>query len=45
MSRSRLDDIRDHMESVGGRLYAGCVSGGFALAEHEQALLVLGPPQ
>ena len=45
MSRSRLDDIRDQVASVGGRLYAGCVSEGFALAEREQALLVIGPPR
>jgi type IV secretion system protein VirD4 len=40
-----LEDLQRWMAASGGRLYAGTVPGGLALAEREQALLVLGPPR
>jgi type IV secretion system protein VirD4 len=40
-----LEDLQDWLAASGGRLYAGAVPGGLALAEPEQALLVLGPPR
>ena len=45
MTRSRLSELRDHTALAGGRLYAGSVAGGLALADPEQALLVIGPPR
>ena len=40
-----IDDLQRWLAASGGRLYAGTTSGGLALAEPEQALLVLGPPR
>ncbi|HMC40420.1 MAG TPA: type IV secretory system conjugative DNA transfer family protein [Acidimicrobiales bacterium] len=40
-----LDDLQSWLGATGGRLYAGTVPGGLALAEPEQSLLVLGPPR
>ncbi len=40
-----LDDLQGWLGRSGGRFYAGTVRGGLALAEPQQALLVLGPPR
>lgn len=40
-----LTDLQEHLRRAGGRLYAGAVTGGLALADPQQALLVLGPPR
>lgn len=41
-----FDDLHDWLARTGARrLYAGSVAGGLAMAEPEQALLVLGPPR
>jgi type IV secretory pathway TraG/TraD family ATPase VirD4 len=42
---SRLSYLRDYLAAAGGRLYAGSVTGGLALADPEQSLLVIGPPR
>ncbi len=42
---SELDRLRRHLGAVGGRLYLGAAAGGLALADAEQAALVLGPPR
>jgi type IV secretory pathway TraG/TraD family ATPase VirD4 len=40
-----LDQLRRHLAAAGGRLYLGAAPGGVALADAEQAVLVLGPPR
>ena len=40
-----IDELQQWLARSGGRLYAGTAGGGLALAEPEQALLVLGPPR
>ncbi|HET6874227.1 MAG TPA: type IV secretory system conjugative DNA transfer family protein [Acidimicrobiales bacterium] len=40
-----LDDYQRQVAATGGRLYAGSVSRGLALAGPQQSLLVLGPPR
>jgi type IV secretion system protein VirD4 len=40
-----LQRLRSHLASAGGRLYLGATSAGLALAEPQQAVLVLGPPR
>jgi type IV secretion system protein VirD4 len=45
LASSQLDRLRDHLAAAGGRLYLGTTTTGLALAEPEQATLVLGPPR
>jgi type IV secretion system protein VirD4 len=40
-----LRNLREHLAATGGRLYIGATSRGIALADPQQALLVLGPPR
>ena len=40
-----LDHLQGWLAASGGRLYAGQVASGLALAEPQQSLLVLGPPR
>jgi type IV secretion system protein VirD4 len=40
-----LSELRKFSSREGGRLYAGAVRGGLALADPQHALLVLGPPR
>jgi type IV secretion system protein VirD4 len=40
-----LSQLREFSSYHGGRLYAGAVPGGVALADPQHALLVLGPPR
>jgi type IV secretion system protein VirD4 len=40
-----LEQLRRHLAGAGGRLYLGATEGGLALAEPQQAVLVLGPPR
>lgn len=42
---AELSRLRQHIHHAGGRLYAGAVPDGLALADPQQALLVLGPPR
>jgi type IV secretory pathway TraG/TraD family ATPase VirD4 len=41
----QLQQLRRHLAGAGGRLYLGATQGGLALADPEQAVLVLGPPR
>lgn len=43
--QAALEQLREFILHDGGRLYAGAVPGGLALADSQQALLVLGPPR
>src|SRR5579863_6232162 len=45
MTHSQLESLRAAMADAGGRLYLGSVEGGLALADPQQAVLVLGPPR
>ena len=45
MTQNQLESLRAATAGAGGRLYVGSVEGGLALAEPEQAVLVLGPPR
>lgn len=40
-----IEHLQQYTASSGGRLYAGAVGGGLALAEPQHGLLVLGPPR
>lgn len=40
-----LEPLRRYLRACGGRLYSGLLPGGLALADPQQALLVLGPPR
>jgi type IV secretory pathway TraG/TraD family ATPase VirD4 len=42
---SALRSLQNLTANSGGRLYVGTVPGGLALADPEQAVLVLGPPR
>jgi type IV secretion system protein VirD4 len=42
---SELCALKGHLAGAGGRLYGGWVTGGVALGDPQQALLVLGPPR
>jgi type IV secretory pathway TraG/TraD family ATPase VirD4 len=44
-AQPQLDQLRRHLAESGGRLYLGAAPGGMALADAEQAVLVLGPPR
>jgi type IV secretory pathway TraG/TraD family ATPase VirD4 len=44
-AHTELDELRHFLASAGGRLYLGAAPGGMALADAEQAVLVLGPPR
>jgi type IV secretory pathway TraG/TraD family ATPase VirD4 len=43
--QSALTQLREFNANSGGRLYAGAVPGGLAMADPQHALLVLGPPR
>jgi type IV secretion system protein VirD4 len=40
-----LEQFRRYLAGAGGRLYLGATVGGLALADPQQAVLVLGPPR
>ena len=42
---AELAQLRRHLAAGGGRLYLGATAGGLALADPQQAALVLGPPR
>jgi type IV secretion system protein VirD4 len=42
---TELELLRHHLAAAGGRLYLGAATGGLALGDPQQALLVLGPPR
>ncbi len=41
----QLERFRRHLAASGARMYLGTTSGGLALTDPQQALLVLGPPR